>query len=157
MLKANVFTEMIVAKPLALRLHWWVSGDSEDGNDAGGEIFLQSIDMLWLKNLEGKKVDEVEAYTNSSNLTEYGKKIRGALESYVKGEHVIWPHICPNIPFLWHGMPPFRQRVLEVLYKEIGHGQTVTYGQLATLAGSPKAARAVGSAMAANPWPLIIP
>ena len=36
-------------------------------------------------------------------------------------------------------------------------GKVVTYGQLAKMAGSPKAARAVGSAMASNPIPLIIP
>jgi methylated-DNA-[protein]-cysteine S-methyltransferase len=35
-------------------------------------------------------------------------------------------------------------------------GQTATYGQLAGMAGSPGAARAVGSIMAANRWPLIV-
>ena len=36
-------------------------------------------------------------------------------------------------------------------------GETLTYGQLAKLAGSPHAARAVGGAMARNRWPLIVP
>jgi len=36
-------------------------------------------------------------------------------------------------------------------------GETRTYGQLAKLAGSPHAARAVGGAMARNRWPLIVP
>ena len=36
-------------------------------------------------------------------------------------------------------------------------GETRTYGQLAILAGSPKASRAVGQAMRRNPMPLLIP
>jgi methylated-DNA-[protein]-cysteine S-methyltransferase len=39
----------------------------------------------------------------------------------------------------------------------VGYGQTVTYGQLASLAGRPGAARAVGSVMANNRWPLLVP
>ena len=41
--------------------------------------------------------------------------------------------------------------------RQIPYGQTVTYGQLAILAGSPRAARAVGNCMARNPLPLVIP
>jgi methylated-DNA-[protein]-cysteine S-methyltransferase len=51
---------------------------------------------------------------------------------------------------------PFQQKVFRNLRK-VKSGKTVTYGQLARLAGSPKAARAIGSVMAANPLPLIIP
>ncbi len=36
-------------------------------------------------------------------------------------------------------------------------GRTVTYGELAGLAGSPGAARAVGRAMATNPFPIVVP
>lgn len=41
--------------------------------------------------------------------------------------------------------------------REIPFGQTRTYGELAALAGSPRAARAVGNVMATNRLPLIIP
>ncbi|MFK7735778.1 MAG: methylated-DNA--[protein]-cysteine S-methyltransferase [Pirellulaceae bacterium] len=54
------------------------------------------------------------------------------------------------------GVTDFHQIVLR-LCAEIVPGQTLTYGQLATLAGSPQAARAVGGAMAKNRWPLLIP
>lgn len=40
---------------------------------------------------------------------------------------------------------------------EVPAGEVVTYGELAALAGYPGAARAVGSAMRANPLPLFIP
>lgn len=36
-------------------------------------------------------------------------------------------------------------------------GRTTTYGELANIVGSPGAARAVGRAMATNPWPVIVP
>ena len=41
--------------------------------------------------------------------------------------------------------------------RDIPRGQTRTYGQMARMAGSPGAARAVGQAMARNPWPIIVP
>jgi methylated-DNA-[protein]-cysteine S-methyltransferase len=36
-------------------------------------------------------------------------------------------------------------------------GEVVTYGELATRAGNPRAFRAVGSAMATNPLPIVVP
>jgi methylated-DNA-[protein]-cysteine S-methyltransferase len=52
---------------------------------------------------------------------------------------------------------PFRRRVLETLRREVPWGETVTYGELAAMAGVPGAARAVGTAMATNPVPLVVP
>jgi len=43
------------------------------------------------------------------------------------------------------------------LTREIPRGETRSYGQIARMAGSPGAARAVGQAMARNPWPIIVP
>ncbi len=51
---------------------------------------------------------------------------------------------------------PFHQTVLRAC-ATIPYGETLTYGQLAELAGHPGAARAVGSVMAGNLIPLIIP
>jgi methylated-DNA-[protein]-cysteine S-methyltransferase len=39
----------------------------------------------------------------------------------------------------------------------IGYGKTLTYGQIAARIGKPKASRAVGAAVGANPIPLIVP
>jgi methylated-DNA-[protein]-cysteine S-methyltransferase len=50
----------------------------------------------------------------------------------------------------------FRQLVQRHL-PEIGYGQTRTYGQVAELVGNPKAARAVGTACATNPLPVVVP
>lgn len=50
----------------------------------------------------------------------------------------------------------FRQRVQRLL-TDIPYGATTTYAQLADAAANPKAARAVGSACARNPVPIIVP
>jgi methylated-DNA-[protein]-cysteine S-methyltransferase len=51
---------------------------------------------------------------------------------------------------------PFRRAVLEKL-REVPRGQTVSYGELAARSGNPKAARAVGTACARNPIPIVVP
>jgi len=55
------------------------------------------------------------------------------------------------------GIEGFRRVVLETLAREVHWGETVTYGELAGLAGRPRAARAAGSAMRDNPLPFVIP
>jgi methylated-DNA-[protein]-cysteine S-methyltransferase len=50
----------------------------------------------------------------------------------------------------------FRRDVLAHL-PEIGYGTTASYAAVAALAGNPKAVRAVGSACATNPLPVVVP
>lgn len=50
----------------------------------------------------------------------------------------------------------FQQDVLAVI-NGIAFGEILTYGQVATLLHKPMAARAVGSALARNPLPILIP
>jgi methylated-DNA-[protein]-cysteine S-methyltransferase len=54
---------------------------------------------------------------------------------------------------LVHG---FRRTVLEHLPR-VSYGRTVSYADLAAEVGNPKAVRAVGTACATNPLPLVIP
>ena len=51
----------------------------------------------------------------------------------------------------------FRRTALETLRSEVHAGDIVTYGALAARIGHPKAARAVGSACATNPVPIVVP
>lgn len=51
---------------------------------------------------------------------------------------------------------PFYKKVLAEVAK-VQYGDTVSYGQIAQKLNNPKAARAVGSANARNPLPIIIP
>ena len=54
------------------------------------------------------------------------------------------------------GCPDFQKRVLAVNFK-VPRGRVTTYGAIAKKLGSPQGARAVGTALAANPFPIIIP
>jgi methylated-DNA-[protein]-cysteine S-methyltransferase len=51
----------------------------------------------------------------------------------------------------------FRRTALTTLRAGVGPGEVVTYGALAAKVGHPRAARAVGSACATNPVPIIVP
>jgi len=49
------------------------------------------------------------------------------------------------------------QRAVWREISKIKHGRTLTYGEIAQKIGRPKASRAVGAAVGANPIPLIVP
>jgi O-6-methylguanine DNA methyltransferase len=61
-----------------------------------------------------------------------------------------------SVPVDLEGMSEFRQRILRIA-ATIPRGQVRPYSWLAMEVGSPGAARAVGSTMAHNPVPLIVP
>jgi len=50
----------------------------------------------------------------------------------------------------------FQRRVWHAL-RRVPFGRTISYGELAARAGSPRAARAVGQAMGANPVAIVVP
>jgi methylated-DNA-[protein]-cysteine S-methyltransferase len=52
---------------------------------------------------------------------------------------------------------PFRRAVLDTLHREVQRGEVITYGELAREAGNPRAVRAVGTACATNPVPIVVP
>ncbi|MFI4875304.1 MAG: methylated-DNA--[protein]-cysteine S-methyltransferase [Blastopirellula sp. JB062] len=74
------------------------------------------------------------------------------LRRYALGE----PVDLNSIPIDLSEVSTFTQRVYRECRK-IAPGMTISYGQLAARAGSPKGARAVGGAMARNRIPLLIP
>lgn len=63
-----------------------------------------------------------------------------------------------DLPLDLDRVPAFHREVLTTLLREVGPGQTATYGELARMVGrGPGAARAIGAAMAANPMPIVVP
>ncbi|MDX6390186.1 MAG: methylated-DNA-[protein]-cysteine S-methyltransferase [Streptosporangiaceae bacterium] len=67
-----------------------------------------------------------------------------------------------DLPIDWSAASGPQQQVLSVLFGTVGYGETVTYGLLARRAGLGDGgpdlpARAVGTIMGSNPWPLIVP
>lgn len=61
-----------------------------------------------------------------------------------------------DTPLVLDSLPSFTRKVLDACRK-IPSGKTLSYSQLAGMIGKPRASRAVGSALARNPIPLIIP
>lgn len=53
-------------------------------------------------------------------------------------------------------VPPFDRRVYEVV-RGIPPGDTLSYGEVAALAGAPGGARAVGQALGRNPFAVVVP
>jgi methylated-DNA-[protein]-cysteine S-methyltransferase len=74
------------------------------------------------------------------------------LEEYFAGDRRAF-----DFPLDWQLSSGFRNTVLHHLASDIGYGQTASYSTVARLAGSPKAVRAVGTACAANPLPVVVP
>lgn len=62
-----------------------------------------------------------------------------------------------DLPLDWRLSAGFRATVLHHLATDLGYGQTATYAAVARLAGHPKAVRAVGTACATNPLPVVVP
>jgi methylated-DNA-[protein]-cysteine S-methyltransferase len=61
-----------------------------------------------------------------------------------------------GIPLDWRLASGFRREVLRAT-SEIPYGETASYRDVATRAGSPRAVRAAGSALATNPLPIVVP
>ncbi len=75
----------------------------------------------------------------------------GQLREYFAGQRMDF-----DLPLDWPPLEPATRKVLEAL-RTVRAGETVTYGELAERSGTGVPARAIGSIMAANPLPLIIP
>jgi methylated-DNA-[protein]-cysteine S-methyltransferase len=61
-----------------------------------------------------------------------------------------------DVPLDLRELTPFERRCARAL-RRVGRGATVTYGELAEIAGSPRAARAAGSFCARNRFGVFIP
>lgn len=75
-----------------------------------------------------------------------------AVQSLLAGQRTALDFIALDM----RGVPDFHRRVYEAA-RRIAAGQTRTYGELADALGEPGAARAVGQALGANPFAIIVP
>lgn len=73
------------------------------------------------------------------------------LEEYFAGRRRVF-----DLPLDFRLASGFRREVLAHL-PEIGYGHTASYAAVAALTSSPRAVRAVGTACARNPLPLVVP
>lgn len=75
-----------------------------------------------------------------------------AIKDYYKGKTVDFL----DVRVCMEDLSEFQQKVLTAL-RNVTYGKRITYGQLAELIGSARGGRAVGTVLADNPLPLIIP
>jgi methylated-DNA-[protein]-cysteine S-methyltransferase len=74
------------------------------------------------------------------------------MQSYFRGERVSFDDV--EVDAEWG--TPFQQALSEAL-RAVPWGEVVTYGELAALAGRPRAPRAAGTFCAENNFPLVVP
>jgi methylated-DNA-[protein]-cysteine S-methyltransferase len=79
-------------------------------------------------------------------------KVIEKINKFAAGKAVDWS----DVPLYWEQQTPFQKRVREAC-RAIPRGEVRSYGELAAAAGFPGAARAVGSVMRTNRFPLVIP
>jgi methylated-DNA-[protein]-cysteine S-methyltransferase len=82
---------------------------------------------------------------------------RDQLAEYFAGQRTDF-----DLPVDWTGTTTAQRQVLDVLYRTVGYGATVTYGELAQRAvagpdGVSLPARAIGGIMGSNPIPVVVP
>ncbi len=77
---------------------------------------------------------------------------RGQLGDYFDGRLRVF-----TVPLDWSLTGGFNRRVLRALAAHVPYGTVVGYQDLARRVGEPGAARAVGTAMGANPLPVVVP
>jgi methylated-DNA-[protein]-cysteine S-methyltransferase len=83
---------------------------------------------------------------------DWNPELRVRLERYCLGDRIDFD----DIPLALPRGTDFQTRVLKVV-RRIPFGKTISYGRLAEKAGYPRAARAVGSVMSSNRFPIVIP
>lgn len=138
-------SEVRVTRPVPLS-RGWASVVLSEGK-------VVSVEWERTKVLLGKTLakkfpgaDEIAA-----NHTAPGRILR----AYSEGR-VLSTRDVSALPVAWERIPEFQGKVLRKT-SAIPYGKTTTYGEIAADVGSPGAARAVGAALARNPWPVLVP
>lgn len=90
-------------------------------------------------------------YQLSEDVAGFGDKIAKQIESYINGENKKF-----DIPYRFEYGTDLEQKTWEYL-KNISYGETTTYARVAEAIGSPKAIRAVASAIGRNPISIVLP
>ena len=113
-----------------------------------------TLDLAWRGGrIAGARLGLAAKPKALGRSTEAGKAVALGMRNLIAGKDADFS----ELPLCWDGVPPFTAAILRTLFEKVPAGRKLTYGELAALAGHPGKARAVGQAMARNPWPLIVP
>ncbi|MGI8594391.1 MAG: methylated-DNA--[protein]-cysteine S-methyltransferase [Solirubrobacteraceae bacterium] len=98
-------------------------------------------------------LDRLAARTSPRVIEAPGRldEVRRELEDYFAGDR---RHF--ELAIDWALVGPFARRVLEAT-AGIAYGDLSTYKEVAARAGNPRASRATGNALGANPVPIVVP
>lgn len=120
------------------------------------------LGILWTdRGISGIHLPEKDSETtaermrNRANPGRPPEHVRAAIAVLVRhlsGE----PQAFDNLKLDWGKVPAFHLAVYQRM-RSVRAGETTSYGELARLLGKPGAARAVGQAMARNPFPIVVP
>ncbi len=119
---------------------------------------------LWLpdrdrKSLHRRIEKEIQESMGGAFPDEPPKWFGGLVESikkYTRGTVDEPSVLFSQVPLYTQKLPPFYSAVFKRVRK-IPVGEVLTYGEVARDCGSPRGARAVGQAMAKNPYPFLVP
>ncbi|MCI0498388.1 MAG: methylated-DNA--[protein]-cysteine S-methyltransferase [Planctomycetales bacterium] len=103
--------------------------------------FQEAVQQRLLSGIEGA-VPAKKAY----------RPIEKDITAYYKGRYVDFG----TVPVCLDGLTEFQRNILTIL-RIVTYGKTIGYGDLAQQSNCPRGARAIGTVMAINPLPLIIP
>jgi len=110
-----------------------------------------AIARLWLPGYSEMELRRLTAAWAPEAGQASDTGLGGRIERYFMGEPVDFPDAVSL------GRCSIFSRKVYTILRSVKWGKTVTYRQLARMAGRPGAARVVGNIMAKNPIPLVIP
>ena len=102
------------------------------------------------ERIKSHLLNSIETYKFEPNLF---SSLQKQIKAYFQGASV---NFTRDIPVLLEGLGEFSISALKAC-RTIKYGRTLSYKELAIKAGRPNSSRAVGSVLAQNPLPLIIP
>ena len=112
---------------------------------AGGETSPAQLPQIFARKY-GVALQRLQAASSAQT-----SQVSAQLDQYFQGQLKTW-----DLQLDWQLVNGFRKSAL-LAAAQIPYGSTSSYRELAVKAGSPKAARAVGTAMAQNPFSIVVP
>lgn len=134
---------------MARKSVWWVQ-DSPVG-DVVVVSGAAGVERIWFDGPGSGAVDTAELV--GSARAGRDRSVARQLDEWFAGTRRSF-----SISIAWPAdLSPLGRAVLETLVERVPWGETVSYGELAELAGRPRAARAVGTIMSGNRVPFVVP
>lgn len=111
-------------------------------------VYIEQLSCCLLVEQSGEKVTRIFFSTEQpEEPSDLAEKI---------ADYLIGSAPCPQAELDFTGLTDFQKKI-SALIQNIPRGETMTYGEVATRAGRPGAARAVGQVMAKNPFAILVP